>query len=79
METNNFTDFTNNYECKKCNIICSRKTEWLRHIATRKHKKHQYGNDMETNFTTSKIYKCDCGKIYNTNSGLWKHKKKYNK
>ena len=76
METNNFTDFTNNYECKSCNIKCSRKTEWVRHIATRKHKNNGNGNDMEINFTTNKIYKCHCDKIFNTNSGLWKHKKK---
>ncbi len=46
METNNFTDFTNNYECKSCNIKCSRKTEWVRHIATRKHKNNGNGNSV---------------------------------
>jgi len=48
----------------------------VRHIATRKHKNHEYGNDNDINFTTNKKYKCYCDKIFNTNSGLWKHKQK---
>src|SRR6056300_1421612 len=79
MEMQNFTDFTKKYECKKCNTICSRKTEWERHILTRKHKKSHGGNIEEINFTTKKIYSCYCGKTYNTNSRLWKHKKNCNK
>ena len=76
MEPENFTDFTKKYECLFCDIKCSRKTEWDRHVLTLKHKKRQNGSILEENFTTVKknSYTCHCKKIYKTHSGLWKHK-----
>ena len=78
METENFTNFTKKYNCEKCNISCSRNTEWQRHLATSKHKKMSFGNLMEDNFTTKKEYVCNCNKKFKTHSGLWKHKQKCN-
>jgi len=79
METSNFTNFTKKYSCDKCNISCSRNTEWQRHLATSKHKKMSIGNLMEENFTTKKEYICECNKKFKTHSGLWKHKNKCKK
>ena len=76
METNNFTNFTKKYYCEYCDISCSRNTEWVRHLATSKHKKMSLGNLKENNFTTEKEYTCDCNKTFKTHSGLWKHKQK---
>jgi len=64
------------FKCEYCNIECSKKNDWERHILTRKHKRNIKGNmEIETppqNFT------CKCGKKYANNSGLWKHSKKCN-
>ena len=75
METKNFTDFTEKFSCNKCDVICRRKSEWERHLLTRKHRKGPFGNVQEENFTEPKKHKCICGKIYVTHSGLWKHNK----
>ena len=76
METNNFTDFTEKFFCLECNTKCSRNKEWERHLLTAKHIKNVSGSNLDENFTTDKEYKCHCGKIYKTHSGLWKHSKK---
>ena len=76
MEPDNFTDFTEKYICNICNTKCSRKSEWERHLLTRKHQKHINGNNYKKIFTTAQLYHCQCGNIYKNHSGLWKHKKK---
>ena len=63
------------YNCKFCNISCSKKNDWDRHIHTRKHKCKSEMESLEIN-KSAKKYQCMCGKIYNTNCGLWKHKQK---
>jgi hypothetical protein len=78
MEPENFTNFTEKFACEICDVKCSRPSELRRHLLTLKHKKNESGNIQEGNFTTDKIYKCDCGKVYKTHSGLWKHKKTCN-
>ena len=75
MEPVFFTDFTEIYNCKTCDIICSRQSEWNRHLLTRKHQKRQFGSNFPENFTAPKEYKCKCGRNYTTHGGLWKHKK----
>jgi len=67
------------YNCSICNFICVYKSDWNRHITTRKHlgqsQMEIFGNKLgEKNETTNKCYKCS--KIYKTNAGLWKHKQK---
>ena len=57
------------YKCKKCDYNSNNKTDYKRHLQTIKHLETS-GNKQK------KELKCDCGKIYKTNSGLWKHKKK---
>ena len=74
METQE-TDFSHDlFYCTVCTISCNRKSEWIRHINTKKH----IGNNTESNgnaiFTTA--LSCECGKKYYNRSGLWKHKQK---
>jgi hypothetical protein len=73
MVTENFTDFTKNFSCNYCNIKCSRKSEWDRHLFTRKHISNVNGNKnyIITNFQCEK-----CNKIYKSRKGLWEHNKK---
>jgi len=84
METfgNHFTPKNADFDCKLCDFICFKSSDWLRHVKTKKHiyrhnrrKSEPFGN-LETNFTPKNAeFKCDCGKVYVSKSGLWKHKK----
>src|SRR5210317_1385007 len=67
----------NKYFCKFCNVKCSKKNDWNRHILTQKHNRNN-GNILEMP-NSPKEFICDCGKKYITNGGLWKHMKKCNK
>jgi hypothetical protein len=62
------------YECKFCNVLTYKKTDYIKHIDTIKHKR----KCLETNNRqiSNDIYDCICGKKYTNNSGLWKHKQK---
>ena len=64
------------YHCEMCLITCSRKSEWFRHVETKKHKINkncEIGNILATNVTPNI---CECGKQYKDRTGLWRHKKK---
>ena len=61
--------------CEKCNFKCSYKCDWNRHLLTAKHKMEIMEINRKSKKTTTQ-FKCECGKIYSSNSGLWKHKKK---
>jgi len=94
METlgNDFVAFcgkinTNNYHCKLCDYICSKKYNWDKHITTARHIKEVEGNNLEIKSGKngkkwqkeqgSKLFVCDkCNKEFQTSSGLWKHKQK---
>ena len=74
METKKCRKNAEIYYCKKCNFTCSKKSNYVKHLNTAKHK-------MET-METKKCRKnallnaCECGKKYSSRSGLWKHRKK---
>ena len=61
------------FHCAACSVSCAKKTEWVRHINTRKHKINEIGEN-DNNFSTKNT--CKCGKIYKERSGLWRHAKK---
>jgi hypothetical protein len=61
--------------CKVCDFECYMKCDWDRHISRPKHLFNVGGNDLDEK-KLKKTYNCDCGKIFNSTSGLWKHKKK---
>ena len=69
------------YECKKCAFITSNKTDYNRHLTTRKHKMDDQmitKDDQKTQKTQideNKHFACDCGKRYKYKQGLSKHKK----
>ena len=69
------------YCCEMCNFNTSHKNDYSKHLTTAKHKNLCLGNKMDIpgNQKTQKnpiLFMCsNCNKNYNTNSGLWKHKK----
>jgi hypothetical protein len=65
-----------NYCCIICDYSCSKKYNWTKHLSTDKHKKATL--EISNGKKWQKVAKqCgNCGKFYETNCGLWKHKKK---
>jgi hypothetical protein len=64
------------FYCSNCSISCSRNSEWLRHIETKKHKINKNGENSIILATTVTPNICGCGKQYKDRTGLWRHKKK---
>ena len=68
-----------NYECKLCNFVCSKQSNYDIHLSTRKHKKEimeKETKNMEIEIKPSLICSI-CNIKYSTKSGLWKHVKKH--
>jgi len=66
------------FQCESCDFVCSKESEWNRHIITRKHINRTKLNGLEQ----KKIdvchiaYTCECGKEYSARNSLWYHKKR---
>jgi len=64
--------FSPKFYCKDCDIGCSKKSEWDRHVTTRKHRnKTEY-------LQKTPVYECSCGKSYKHRQSLFTHKQKCN-
>ena len=63
------------FVCQKCDFMCHKKSDWIRHISTRK---HQIGDKTVTMVTAKNAaLECPkCNKIYKSRNGLWCHKQK---
>lgn len=74
MELKKVPKSSKKFYCKKCDYSTSRESQYNRHIITRKHQ-------MELNgIKKSSKYICEkCNKMYETQSGLWKHQSKCKK
>ncbi len=65
-----------NYECILCNYKCCKKSDYNKHIHTRKHQ-----NRTNRTINSPKVateYACDCGKVYKARNSLWYHKQRCN-
>jgi hypothetical protein len=63
------------FVCVRCNFKCYMKCDWDRHILRPKHTNKVFLDTSEEK-KTNKTYNCKCGRIFSTNSGLWKHEQK---
>lgn len=74
---NNLVDLdpksTKQYYCEICEYITDNKSNWNKHILTRKHKIKQ--NEQNQNIVRNNICK-HCDKYFKSRSGLWYHEKK---
>ena len=63
--------------CNTCHYICSKSSEWHRHLLTRKHLALTNPNNecSEKSPTSVQLYTCLCGKQYKHRSTLSHHKK----
>ena len=74
------TKVAQKFFCEDCDYSTSKKTDYLKHLSTDKHKKSQNGsylvvNDSEKSPKVAQ-YKCECGRVYKYDSGYYRHKKK---
>jgi hypothetical protein len=66
------------FHCETCDYGSCRKSDYIKHLATRKHKKgiNDIQNDIQPYINDIKINTaCKCGKKYKYNSGYYRHKK----
>ena len=60
MEAKKYAKNADIFECKKCNFKCSKKSDWLRHMNTRKHNMEADGSKKNAT-----AYNCNyCNKHY---------------
>ena len=60
------------FHCKKCNFTCYKKSNYDKHLLTRKHNNVNGINQKNA----VEGYTCDvCNKTFKDRSGLWRHKK----
>tara|TARA_B100000963_G_C22518054_1_gene621649 strand:+ start:74 stop:1069 length:996 start_codon:yes stop_codon:yes gene_type:complete len=65
-----------NFFCEKCNYTTCRKSQFVRHLSTVKHKNHENDtNDTKKVPKSSTGYQCECGKIYIQKQNLYRHRK----
>ena len=83
METQENPKNPAKFSCENCHFYTSHKNDYNKHLLTSKHKNIYLGNEMEINGNNNSqknpkkpnLFTCsNCNKVYNTNSGLWKHK-----
>jgi hypothetical protein len=65
------------YFCEKCNFVCSKKSNYDKHLLTLKHKNtSKYFQKMPKNAENNdSIFDCICGKVYKHRQSLTNHKK----
>ena len=75
MFTNSDKNTPKNFECKKCDFICSKKGDWSRHIKSLKHIK-MFTNVDKNYIDYIKLHQCICGKEFKSRQSLYMHKKR---
>ena len=81
-ETNLMPKNAEKFICKNCNFSCSKKSNWDKHLMTRKHINETNETKNETNETEKMPlqYVCNiCKSIFNSRTTLWRHNKKCQK
>ena len=87
-----YTKNAENFRCECCDFYTSKKSNYLKHISTRKHKRltqwlekkpenKQKNTEIKSHDNTSeeqtpKLYSCGCGKAYKHRQSLYTHRKK---
>ena len=67
---------TLNFTCNFCDFECSKKSDWERHVSTRKHKNIDPNIDPKLRSAPIKKYVCFCGKTYSYKQSIYVHRQK---
>jgi hypothetical protein len=80
MPISKISKISKSFECKTCNYVCSKNSEYTKHLNTAKHKRLTNPNNeaIDTSAKYPKTYICKCGNEYKHLSSLSKHKKSCN-
>ena len=67
-----------NFHCDSCDFVCSKRSDWSRHLLTRK---HQNVDNVDKNVDkktriTPHVFQCECGRSYSYRQSLSHHRKK---
>jgi len=62
------------FHCEKCDYKCSKKSDYEKHLKTKKHITTKYNKVQHEN--SPHAYSCECGKSYSHRATLYNHKKK---
>ena len=73
IQTTHNTNTLCRFVCETCKFSCSYKSDYDRHISTKKHNL-AVDNKETQNPNASSIYSCVCGKQYKHRTGLSRHK-----
>jgi len=73
MSTDKMPKNAKKFYCENCDFTCSKHSNYVSHLLTRKHKLATKSTDK---MPKNAEYTCECGKYYKDRSGLWRHKKK---
>ena len=75
MFTKKLSNIVNNYSCELCDYTCGNKTNYEKHLITRKHI-NAYECLQNNNIKIQKKYTCSiCNKEYDFRQSLYRHKK----
>ena len=66
MTTQKSPKVAKSFLCEKCNYICSKQSDFNKHLLTAKHKILQ--NTTQKSPKVAKAFLCDCGKTYKHHS-----------
>jgi hypothetical protein len=66
------------FYCNLCDFKCSKKSDWERHISTKKHIRLTNTYTNYADYAESNIFICECGNKYKHRQSLYNHKKKCN-
>jgi hypothetical protein len=81
METQVTKKNAQNFNCNICDFKCSKESNYLKHLSTRKHLSVSLGDKkmpkkcQNKNIQTQIFYCERCSKEYKSRNGLWKHNK----
>jgi hypothetical protein len=67
------------FTCLLCDYKCCKKSDYIKHTLTSKHKNRIESNNLEHNVEKNRTFTCKfCDKKYNARNSLWYHEQKCN-
>ena len=75
MLQNNSPNSPKKYSCESCHYICSKKSDFKKHISSLKHQCNNSVDECNAKVAATELLCASCKKTYKSRVGLWRHKK----